>query len=141
MTRIENRALAAIALCIVVAVALGAVLWRESARYFPASELDAKPFPMRRVDLDFPPARNGIEYYGKLRLDVFINAQGGVDRVDVLVASVPAAFSDAAVKAFSEARWEPGRRWGRRVKSVKAVEIDYDPPVPGLDRPVTQPDR
>ena len=141
MTRIENRALAAIALCIVVAVALGAVLWRESARYFPASELDAKPYPTRRIDLDFPPQKDGIEYYGKLKLKVFIDAQGGVDRVEVVDASVPTRFLDVAVKAFSEARWEPGRRWGRRVKSVKAVEIDYDPPVPGLDRPVTQPDR
>ena len=121
-----------------VAVAL-AVLAAARTHYFAASSLDVKPYPLRRVDLELPQEKNGIEYYGKLRLKVYINADGGVDRVEATQSTVPAKFRDDAVKAFSQVRWEPGRIWGIRVKSLKRVEIDFEPPVRGLDRSFTQP--
>lgn len=115
-------------------------LAHEYTRYFPASELDRKPYPMRRVDLDPPQVQNGVEYYGKLRLDVFIDARGAVDRVEVIGAEVPGRLRDDAVKAFSQSRWEPGRKWGVRVKSVKRVEIDFEPPPGVRDRGLRPPD-
>jgi TonB family protein len=110
-----------------------------STHYFAATWLSVKPYPLRRVDLELPQTKNGVEYYGTVRLRVYINADGEVDRVDATESTVPASFRDDAVKAFSAARWEPGRIWGIRVNSVKRVEIDFEPPVRSLDRTFTQP--
>ena len=139
--RTEKPVRARVAPFIVAAATLSLVfLAYEYTRYFPASELDRKPYPMRRVDLDPPQARNGVEYYGKLRLDLFIDARGAVDRVEVVGAEVPERLRDNAVKAFSQTRWEPGRKWGIRVKSVKRVEIDFEPPPGVRDRGLRPPD-
>ena len=125
----------------VLAIALSLALFAiQHARYFPASELDKKPYPMRRVDLDFPPVKDGIEYYGKLRIDVYINSTGGVDRVEVVDAKVPARLRDIAVNAFSQTRWEPGRKWGMRVKSLDVVEVEFEPPAGARGQALTQPD-
>jgi TonB family protein len=110
---------------------------QEDPRYLPASELDAKPFPLKPVDLQMPKAGRGAEYYGKLKLNVFISAAGVVDRVEVAEATVPPAFRDSAAKAFSEARWEPARKAGKRVKTVKVVEVEFEPPPEGKRAPMT----
>jgi outer membrane biosynthesis protein TonB len=103
------------------------------------AELDRKPYPMRRIELDLPPAVGGLEYYGKLRLEVYIGRDGVVDRVEVLSTGVPARFVEAAVRTLQQTRWEPGRSGWRRVRSVKAYEIDFEPPVPSLGRTITAP--
>jgi hypothetical protein len=136
--RIEGKTLAGIALGIAAALAL--FLAYEGTRHFPAGELDRKPYPMRRIDLGFPPGEKGIEYYGKLRMNVYIDSRGRVERVEVLDSRVPARLRDIAVNAFTRMAWEPGRKWGIRVKSVKEVEIDFEPPPGARERPVTQPD-
>jgi len=106
------------------------------SHYFAASWLGVKPYPLRRIDLELPEAKNGIEYYGKVRLKVYISADGVVDRVDATESTVPAEFRDEAVQAFSQARWEPGRIWRIRVKSLKRIEIDFEPPVTALGQPL-----
>jgi hypothetical protein len=139
--KLERTTLRRIAtgLAATAAVAL-AILAEARSHYFEAGWLDLKPYPMQRIDLELPQEKNGIEYYGKLRLKVYINADGGVDRVEATQSTVPAKFRDDAVKAFSQVRWEPGRIWGIRVKSLKLIEVDYEPPpVRGLDRSFTQP--
>ena len=122
------------------AFAVVAAGWYFDPRYFSAAELDAKPFPLRRVDLDLPAAPEGAAYYGKLKMNVFIRRSGEVDRVEVVTATVPAALRDLAVKTFSNVRWEPGRKLGRSVKSVKVVEVDFTPPIREVGRPPMQPD-
>jgi outer membrane biosynthesis protein TonB len=139
-TILARTTLSRIAMGLAIATALAlALLAGASTHYFAASWLTAKPYPLRRVDLELPQTKNGIEYYGTVRLTVYINAGGDVDRVDATESTVPAKFRDDAVKAFSEARWEPGRIWGIRVKSLKLIEIDFEPPVRELDRTFTQP--
>jgi hypothetical protein len=128
----------AMGLAATVVVAL-AVLAVARVHYFSAGSLDLKPYPLRRIDLELPQEKNGIEYYGKLRLKVYINAEGGVDRVEATGSTVPAKLRDDAMKAFSQARWEPGRIWGFRVGSLKVIEVDYEPPVRGLRQSFTQP--
>jgi hypothetical protein len=124
---------------LVLATSLGCA--REDSRYLTAAEVDSKAFPLRNVELDFPRTADGAEYYGALKLNVFISAAGRVERVEVVEATLPASFRDAAVRTFSEVRWEPARKAGARVKSVKAIEVRYDPPLRGMDRPAMQPDR
>ncbi len=47
--------------------------------------------------------------------------------------TLPASFRAEAVKAFSEVRWEPGRKWGVKVPSVKTVEVEFAPPARGIE--------
>jgi hypothetical protein len=139
--KLSRTTLSRIAMGLAVAVGVALALFAGAyTHYFAASWLGARAYPLRRIDLELPQTKNGIEYYGKVRLKVYINADGGVDRVDATESTVPAQFRDDAVKAFSEARWEPGRIWGIRVKSLKLIEIDFEPPVRGLGEPLRSPD-
>ena len=128
------------AIAVALAAAAAFAFWFfADPRYYPVAELDLRPYPLRLIDLDFPRVANGVEYYGKLKLNVYIGRDGGVDRVEVVSAAVPERFREAAVQAIGRTRWEPGRSGWRRVKSVKAYEIDFEPPVRGLGRSITAP--
>ena len=127
----------AAAVAAVVAGFAGAALAIASAHYFDSRGLDPRPYPLKGIELPPPPAKAGVEYYGKLRLDVYIDADGTVNHVEIGESTVPPETREAAIRAFSQARWEPGRKWGIRVKSVKRVEVDLTPP-PNLQAPPTR---
>jgi hypothetical protein len=130
----RHKLAAAIALAVVLALAGGWWWWQQPpARYFELKEVERAAYPLKRIDLEHPPGREGVDYYGTLRMDVMIDHRGGVDAVEVRQATVPAAFRDAAVKAFGEARYEPAVREGRKVKSVKRVEVRFAAPLRELD--------
>ena len=120
--------LAALAL---VAIAAGGTL---KFHYFDAKDLDPHPYPLRGIVLEPPKERDGIEHYGKLVLDIYIDAQGKVDHIDARQSMLPATLQEEALREFSGVRWEPGRLWGMPVRSVKRVEIDLEPP-PGVNAP------
>ena len=122
------------AAAVAFAVALGAYAWLWTPwRYFPADQLARVAYPMRDVGLQFPPGREGVDYYGTLRLEVYIDERGHVDRVEVLESSVPESFRASAVAAFAGTPFDPAVRYGRPVKSVKKVEVKFAPPLRGLD--------
>jgi hypothetical protein len=123
------------------AFTVAAIAWYFDPRYYAAADLDSKPFPLRRVDLEWPSAPEGTSFYGKLKMNVFIGRSGEVDRVEVVTAAVPTALRDLAVKTFSEVRWEPGRKLGRSVKSVKVIEVNFTPPVRDVGRSPMQPEQ
>jgi len=116
----------------VAALALYALWPWLDPRWHPESELDRKPYPMSNVAVEYPPTPEGVDYYGRIRMRVFIDREGVVDRVEVERAELPPKFVEAAVKAFRETRWEPGLKWGRRVKTLMVVAIDFKPP-PGAE--------
>jgi TonB family protein len=104
---------------------------RLPGHYYAASELDRVAQPLRLVDLHVE-GREGIDYYGLLRMDVYIDADGSVSRVEVLEASVPRALLERAAQAFAQARFDAARRRGLPVRSVKRVEVRFKPPIEGL---------
>lgn len=125
----ELLVLAALAIAVVAGWRL-----RTPARYFTAAEVEHVAVPVRRLELEFPPGREGVDYYGTLRMEVLIDQKGHVDRVDVLESTVPQSFRDHAVQVFSTAAFEPAQRDGAPVKSVKKVEVRFAPPI-GSIRP------
>ena len=128
----RTLALAVAVLAAVAAVGLW-MHWRTPSRYFAASEVDHVATPLGDIGLAFPPARGGIDYYGTLRLALYIDEDGRVDRVEVLESTVPVSFRDEAVQRFAATRFEPATRKGRGVKSVKKVEVRFDSPLRGLN--------
>ena len=123
----------------IAALALGAGIaaWlglRTPSRYFTATEVDHVATPLRDVGLSFPKTHEGIEYYGTLRMDLYIDERGRVDRVEVLESTLPPSFRDRAVRAFAATPFEPATRKGRPVKSVKKVEVRFEAPLRELNR-------
>jgi TonB family protein len=88
--------------------------------YFRGSELDAKPAPLTPIE----PAATG-KTAGRVIARVFINESGKADTVRI-EASEPFAIFDEAVKAaFGGARYRPGMKGGRSVKSQMLVEVTF----------------
>jgi TonB family protein len=116
------------------AAAAGAAWWRENTRWFTAAEIDAPAQPAGFITPNFPQGPRGTGYLGRLRIDVYIDAAGKVSRVEVVESTLPPVFAERAVEAFAAARFEPARRFGRAVRSVKRLELDIEPPAPGGGR-------
>ena len=121
------------ALALAAAIA-GWLALRTPARYFTAAEVDHVATPLRDVGLSFPGAPEGVEYYGTLRMDLYIDQRGRVDRVEVLESTLPDFLRDRAVRAFASTAFEPATRKGRPVKSVKKVEVRFEAPLRQLNR-------
>lgn len=80
----------------------------------PCTEEPTKPEPLARTEIEYTAdARaNGVE--GRLVLRVFVGADGGVAKVDVL-SKVDPALDAAAVAAVERWRFKPSQRCGRPV--------------------------
>jgi TonB family protein len=135
LTRGARRRVGAGVAAALASAAVGAwlVLWNPW-RYYPAAELDRVAMPLADIGLEFPKEREGIDYFGTLRMDLCIDAAGHVDEVRIVESTVPLQFQRSAVAAFSKARFEPARRMGRAVKSVKRVEVRFEAPLRELNR-------
>lgn len=131
-----NRRYLALALLAAILGSAAAGWWwwqRPPDRYFGLKEVDRAAYPNRRIDLEPPKGREGVDYYGTLRMDVFIDHRGNVERVEMLESTVPPSFREKAVKAFTGVDFEPALKAGRKVKSLKRVEIRFLPPIRDLD--------
>ncbi len=62
---------------------------------------------------------------GKVVLRVFLAADGAVMRVEVASSSLPPAYGDAAVAAFSRLRFRPGEIQGVAVSSESRYEVEF----------------
>ena len=98
--------------------------------YLLSRELDGKPGPLARIEPEYPPAGATRSLSGSVVLRLYINERGSVDRVEIVRAS-EAAFEEAARRAFLEARFTPGIKDGRAVKSQVALEISFQAPEAG----------
>jgi protein TonB len=126
---------AALALAALAAAAVATLWVRFHYHYYTAAEVDRGAFPLKAIVLPYPPASNGVERYGKVELEVYIDEQGRVDRVELLDSTVPPAYQEVALREFRDARFGPALRGGRPVKSVKKIEVQFTPPV-GDARPL-----
>ena len=95
--------------------------------YFSASEVDSRAEPIEVLPLVYPEGPYMRRVPGKVKLRVFINELGAIDAVDVLEADPPQTFEQAALDALLNTRFKPARLLGQPVKSVKTLEIRFDP--------------
>jgi protein TonB len=97
---------------------------RKAVRYVPASDLDVRPQVMTHVMPEYPKSLlSGIR--GRVVLDLYISITGAMDRVQVVSAKPPQRFDQAAVDAFSKARFTPGRKNGKPVPSRLRIEVSF----------------
>lgn len=93
----------------------------EGEGYFAAAELDVQARPLQPIGLVLPPDAPAGKT--RLMLRLYINEQGGVDAVEVEQADPFGVLEREARRAFQDARFVPGQRHGRVVKSYKRIEV------------------
>jgi len=95
--------------------------------YHPASELTEPPLARAAIEPSFP---SGAPPTGRVKIRLYISAQGTVDAIDIIEAEPAGEFEQATLRAFSEARFRPGYKDGDAVRSQLALEVRFGEPLP-----------
>lgn len=95
--------------------------------YFHVSELDVRAEPINDVLLRYPWLEYKRRLAGVVRFTLFINAQGGLDKVQLVEGTPPGHFEEAALEAVTKLQFSPARKNGRPVKSQKTIDVVFDP--------------
>lgn len=106
--------------------------------YLNIDEVDVRAEPANDVPLPYPMVAYMQRTPGVVRLHLFINEQGQLDRIELLDASPKGIFEKTAIDTVSNLYFYPATRFGRPVKSRKTIEVVFDPN-PELDRPKPRP--
>lgn len=93
-------------------------------QYRRAAELDARPLIRTHVMPEYP-AELPAGVRGRVVLELYISSAGTLDRIRVARAEPPGRFEQAALKAFSGARFTPGILKGKAVPSVVLIEVSF----------------
>jgi protein TonB len=96
-----------------------------AARYYRTSELDVVPGIMTRVNPEYPQLARAS---GKVLIRLFIDERGVVERVAVLRSEPKGYFEASAQRAFLAARFTPGMKAGKAVKTQLTLQVDYQYP-------------
>lgn len=95
--------------------------------YFDSSEVDVKAEPVELAPLVYPEAAYIRRIPGEVKVQVYINASGGIDAVDILSAEPPDTFEMAALDALLKTQFKPAELFGHAVASIKIISINFDP--------------
>lgn len=99
----------------------------DSARYYKSSEVDKGAEPIETAPLVFPEQAYRNRTKGTVRLRIFIDRQGNIDQVDMVAVEPPGIFEQSAIDAVLGSHFTPAQKQGVTVKSVKEIEITFDP--------------
>jgi len=93
--------------------------------YYTAKQLDAYPQPLTPIRLHYPETAAAERIDGHLRILLLIDEFGVVNEASVVEAEPPGYFEEAARSVFVPARFSPGMKQGRAVKSRVVVQVRY----------------
>lgn len=99
----------------------------QEAPYLPRGQLTVPPRPLGIVQVAFPEEVTGVVDL-KVRLTVFIDETGTVQRVRVDTPNVHPAFERAVRDTFAAARFSPGEVEKVAVRSQMRVEVEFRAP-------------
>lgn len=97
------------------------------ASYLPRGELTVPPRPLGPVDVPFPPDVEGMVDL-RVRITLFIDERGAVQRVRVDTPDVHPAFERSIREAFGQARFSPGELDQVAVRSQLRLEVEFSAP-------------
>lgn len=96
----------------------------DDPTYYTAKQLDVHPQAAQPVRPEYPGGAADTEGYVTLKL--LIDDGGKVREVSVVDAQPPGIFEESALAAFRAARFLPGQRNGRPVKSQILIKVTYE---------------
>lgn len=94
------------------------------SEYFPTTDLQIRPHPIRPIEPTIPDNADPREI--KVVLRIWISADGKVDRVVTLSGPTDERFSRSAATAFAMSRFSPGVKNGVPVGTEMTVEVVFD---------------
>lgn len=101
--------------------------------YWPSAALSHRPRALTIPDLEprsadsSPAGRDALRFPVKL----YINARGGVDRVEIAAAAdVPPLYRQAVEQGFGQLWFSPAERDGQAVAALLSIEVRYDEQLP-----------
>ena len=95
--------------------------------YYAARELDVYPTPLAPLRFEYPAHLVHAPVAGNVLVTLMVGESGTVDRVAVLAAEPKGYFEEHTRAALASARFHPGRKAGRAVRSQVTVSVEYDP--------------
>lgn len=93
--------------------------------YYSARELDAYPRPLAPLGFDHPERAGRGRVGGRLLLQLLIDELGAVKDVSVVEAEPAGYFDEAARSVLAAARFVPGMKDGRAVKSRLLLSVSF----------------
>ena len=98
----------------------------EDPTWYPAKQLDVHPTALHEINLDKPGKSDGREVEGYGILLVMIDEAGVVREVSKVEENPEGFIEEYQLSAFREARFAPGQKNGRAVKSRFLVRMYSD---------------
>lgn len=91
---------------------------------FEISDLDEKPTPLVRIAPAYPSKlkRTGIQ--GKVWVVFVVDERGNIAKARILKSAHP-DFSNAALEAINQWKFEPGKRGGKAVKTRVRIPLSF----------------
>ena len=106
----------------------GVVLVNEEP-YYKIKELDVVPRPISTTTPRYPETVPASVRRGVVRLEIKLDEDGVVTEVTVLGSQPPGYFEDAAREAFLNAKFTPGMKSGRKVRSLLTLQVHFVSPL------------
>jgi TonB family protein len=96
-------------------------------KWYTASELGVLAEPLAPVKLTYPEELAGSTIITAVRIRLFVDESGTVQKIQVVESGADPAFDAAAIRQWATVRFKPGLRDGVAVKSQKLLELEYLP--------------
>ena len=107
----------------------GGVIPPTEERYYKIKELDVIPRPISLITPRYPETVPASTRRGVVRLEIKLDEEGVVTEVTVLGSEPPGYFEDAAREAFLNAKFTPGMKSGRKVRSLLTLKVHFVSPL------------
>ena len=95
--------------------------------WYTAEELDTRAEPLTLANLTYPLEVMPYRLAGRVRLALFIDEKGLVQKAKVIDSEPDGTFDAAALEAWQHVRFTPAQKSGQSVKSEKILEIEFSP--------------
>lgn len=92
--------------------------------HYLAEQLSRPPRPLKEIDLNVPEA-GLLSSPGRLRLTLWIDADGRVLSYHIDAPDLPEEYTTAVAEVFASTRYAPGELFGRKVGSILKLEIEH----------------
>jgi len=107
----------------------GGVIPVTEEPYYKIKELDVVPRAISSIMPRYPEAVPASVRHGVIKLEIKLDEDGLVTEVTVLSGEPPGYFEDAAREAFLNARFTPGVKSGRKVRSLLKLQVHFESPL------------
>ena len=96
-------------------------------KWYTASELGVLAEPLVPVKLAYPEEFAGSTMIATVRVRLFVDERGTVQKIQLVEPGPDRAFDAAAIRQWEAVRFKPGLKDGIAVKSQKLLELEFLP--------------